>query len=213
MGKGIIEIMQKSGVREVSVSEFLNEKFSEPVFVHLDTMDYNDRIDGSSPKKKEFYNYPELYKSSFSKFSKSADIFIAGHYYSTGSPYLFTREDAKSDDFRLKVVADISCDIDGPIASTIRPSTIMKPIYGYDPITEREVSFKEDNAIAVMAVSNLPCELPKDASEDFGNKMLEEIFPVLINEDQSEIISNATICANGDLTSQFEYLRDYITVN
>ena len=213
VGKGIIEIMQKSGVREVSVSEFLNEKFSEPVFVHLDTMDYNDRIDGSSPKKKEFYNYPELYKSSFSKFSKSADIFIAGHYYSTGSPYLFTRDDAKSDDFRLKVVADISCDIDGPIASTIRPSTIMNPIYGYDPITEQEVSFKEDNAIAVMAVSNLPCELPKDASEDFGNEMLDKIIPFLINGDDQQIISNATICRNGDLARNFEYLRDYINGN
>ena len=213
VGGGIMEIMHKAGIKEASIDEFLNKTFDEPIFVHLSTMDYNERIDGSMSDKYEFYRHPELYKSSFVKFAKKADIFIAGHYYSSGSPYLFTREDAKLDDFNLRVVADISCDIDGPVASTIRSSTISDPIYGYDPLTEKEVYFKEDNAIAVMAVSNLPCELPKDASEDFGNKMLAEIFPLLINEDQSEIISNATICANGDLTSQFEYLRDYITVN
>ena len=210
VGKGIIEIMRKSGIKEVSVDEFLNEAFSEAVFVQLNTMDYNERIDGSPSDKHEFYNYSELYKSSFLKFAKRADIFIAGHYYASGSPYLFTREDAKSKSFNLQVVADISCDIDGPVASTIRSSTIADPIYGYNPIAEQEVPFQEDDAIAVMAVSNLPCELPKDASEDFGNEMLDKIFPFLINGDKEKIIWNATICSSGDLTSNFEYLRDYI---
>ena len=167
-------------------------------------------MDGSSSDKKEFYNFPELYKSSFVKFAKKADIFIAGHYYSSGSPYLFTRDDAKLDDFNLKVVADISCDIDGPVASTIRPSIIEDPIYGYDPLMEQEVPFHTDNAIAVMAVSNLPCELPKDASEDFGNEMLDRIFPLLIHGDKDQVISSATICKSGDLTPNFEYLRDYV---
>ncbi len=75
---------------------------------------------------------------------------------------------------------------------------------------EKEVSFKDDNAVAVMAVSNLPCELPKDASEDFGSEMLEKIFPLLINEDKDGIISNATICSAGDLMPNFEYLRGYV---
>ena len=213
VGKGIMEIMKKSGVKQVSIDEFLNQIFPEAVFVHLNTMDYNERIDGSLSDKYEFYNHPELYKSSFPKFAKSGDIFIAGHYFGIGSPYLFTREDAKSDDFNLKVVADISCDTDGPVASTIRSSTIAEPIYGYDPITELEVPFKKDDAIAVMAVGNLPCELPKDASEDFGNEFLEKIIPSLINGDQEHIISNATICTQGDLTPKFEYLRDYIKGN
>ena len=213
VGKGIMEIMKKSGVKQVSIDEFLNQTFTEAVFVHLNTMDYNERIDGSLSDKYEFYSHPELYKSSFPKFAKSGDIFIAGHYFGIGSPYLFTREDAKSDDFNLKVVADISCDTDGPVASTIRSSTIADPIYGYDPITELEVPFKKDDAIAVMAVGNLPCELPKDASEDFGNEFLEKIIPSLINGDLDHIISNATICTHGDLTPKFEYLRDYIKGN
>ena len=117
--------------------------------------------------QQEFFNNPELFKSSFMDYAIHADIFIAGHYYGSGSPYLFTREDAKSLDFNLKVVADISCDINGPVACTIRPSTIANPIYGYNKKSEQEVNFSNDS-IAVMAVDNLPCELPKDASEDFG---------------------------------------------
>ena len=104
-------------------------------------MDYNERKDGKKLNKEDFYKNPMLYKSSFKKFAKDSDIFIAGHYYSEGSPYLFTRNDAKSSDFNFKVIADISCDIDGPIASTIRSSTIENPIYGYNPYTEKEVPF------------------------------------------------------------------------
>jgi alanine dehydrogenase len=146
-------------------------------------------------------------------YAKHADIFIAGHYYSSGSPYLFTSQDAKYSDFNLQVVADISCDINGPIACTIKPSTIANPIYGYDKQTGQEVDFSNEDAIAVMAVDNLPCELPKDASEDFGNEMLEKILPSLIMSDDEQIIENATICKNGDLTPNFEYLRNYVNGN
>jgi alanine dehydrogenase len=210
VGKGILEIMKKSRIKEVSADDFLMKSFSQPVFVRLNTMDYNERLDGSKSDKYDFYNNPDLYTSSFPKYAERADIFIAGHYYSSGSPYLFTREDAKSDSFSLKVVADISCDIDGPVASTIKSSTILDPIYGYDPISEQEVSFNQNNSIAVMAVSNLPCELPRDASEDFGNDLSYKVLPYLINDIKNIIISNATICTEGELTTKFEYLRNYI---
>jgi len=213
VGNGILEIMKKASIREVSQLEFLNDTFNEAVFVHLNTMDYNVRKDATILDKQDFYQHPELYKSSFMKYAKQADIFIAGHYYSFGSPYLFTREDAKDTDFNLQVIADVSCDIDGPVASTIRSSTIANPIYGYNKISEQEVDFKQSDAIAVMAVNNLPCELPKDASEDFGNEMLEKILPSLINGDNQQIIKHATICKNGDLTQNFEYLRDYLNGN
>ena len=213
VGNGILEIIQKANIREVSKSEFLNNTFDEAVFVHLNTMDYNVRIDGSESNKSEFYKQPELYCSSFMDYAKQADIFIAGHYYSSGSPYLFTREDTKYSDFKIKVVADVSCDINGPVACTIKPSTIADPIYGYDKQTGQEVDFSNEDAIAVMAVDNLPCELPKDASEDFGNEILEKILPSLIMSDDEQIIENATICKNGDLTPNFEYLRNYVNGN
>jgi len=213
VGNGIMEIMEESKIREVSKSDFLTKTFNEAVFVHLNFMDYNVKKDGSSAVKQEFYSNPELFKSSFMDYAIHADVFIAGHYYSSGSPYLFTREDAKSPDFNLKVVADVSCDINGPVACTIKPSTISNPIYGYDKQTEQEVDFEIEDAIAVMAVDNLPCELPKDASEDFGNEMLDKIIPSLIISDDEQIIANATICKAGYLTPNFEYLRNYVNGN
>ena len=213
VGNGIMEIMEKSNVREVSKLEFIQDTFNEAVFVHLNTMDYNVKKDGSITVKQEFYSNPELFKSTFMDYAIHADIFIAGHYYSSGSPFLFTREDAKSPDFNLKVVADVSCDINGPVASTIKPSTIANPIYGYDKQSEQEIDFRNEGAIAVMAVDNLPCELPKDASEDFGNEMLAKIIPSLLISDDEQIIANATICKVGDLTPNFEYLRNYVNGN
>ena len=213
VGNGIMEIMEKSNIREVSKLEFIQDTFNEAVYVHLNTMDYNVRKDGGITVKQEFYNNPELFKSSFMDYAIHADIFIAGHYYSTGSPFLFTNEDAKSPDFNLKVVADVSCDINGPVACTIKPSTISNPIYGYDKQSEQEIDFRNEGAIAVMAVDNLPCELPKDASEDFGNEMLAKIIPSLLISDDEQIIANATICKAGDLTPNFEYLRNYVNGN
>lgn len=213
VGNGIMEIMEKSNIREVSKLEFIQDTFNEAVFVHLNTMDYNVKKDGSITVKQEFYSNPELFKSTFMHYAIHADIFIAGHYYSSGSPFLFTREDAKSPDFNLKVVADVSCDINGPVACTIKPSTIANPIYGYDKQSEQEIDFRDEGAIAVMAVDNLPCELPKDASEDFGNEMLAKIIPSLLISDDEHIIANATICKAGDLTQNFEYLRNYVNGN
>ena len=210
VGKGALETLTKANIKEVSNDEFINCTFNEAVFVQLSTEDYNQRIDSTTFNKFEFYNQPEFYVSSFMKYAKHADIFIAGHYYSEGSPFFFTREDVKSHHFKIKAVADISCDINGSIACTIRSSEINVPIYGYNPITEKEDDFTKEGVIAVMAVNNLPSELPKDASKDFGENLLEKIFPILINEDKDGIIENATICQNGDLTPNFEYLRDYL---
>ncbi len=213
VGNGVLEIMNKLNIREVSKSEFLNDIFGEAVFVHLDSLDYNVRVDGLVLNKSDFYDNPELYKSLFSDFANKADIFIAGHYYSSGSPYLLTEEDIRNPDFRLKVVADISCDIKGPIASTLRSSTISNPIYGYDKKKAKETNIHDENSIAVMAVDNLPCELPKDSSAFFGMELSEKVLPSLIISDSKHIIEYATICKNYDLTSSFEYLRDYIEGN
>ena len=155
----------------------------------IDVLDYNKRKDGQVLPNYDFYNHPEAYESDFFRFAKVTNFFIAGHFYGDGAPYLFTKEDAKSKEFTIQFVADISCDIDGPIASTIRASTIENPIYGYDPITEKEVDFGDENTIVVMAVDNLPCELPKDASEGFGEMFLENVIPAFFNGDKEGVLS------------------------
>ena len=128
-----------------------------------------------------------------------ADLFVAGHFYGKGAPVFFTREQAKAASFKLKVVADISCDIDGPVACTIRPSTIENPIYGYDAQSESEVDFMNTNAIAVMAVDNLPCELPKDASEGFGEIFVKNIIPSFFNADAFGVLERSRMTQNGQV--------------
>jgi saccharopine dehydrogenase (NAD+, L-lysine-forming) len=138
-------------------------------------------------------------------------MYVPCHYWDAKAPYLFTREDAKRTDFNIKVVADISCDIDCAVASTIRPSTIADPLYGYDPIKEAEVDFMKANAIGVMAVDNLPCELPKDASEDFGKELLAKVLPCLLKEDPENVMARASeTTLNGELTEYFAYLKLYL---
>lgn len=211
VGEGALEILQLLNIKQVGVDSFLNYTFDTPVFVALDTLDYNQRIDNEVSSKSDFYKNPSQYQSTFSKFSDVSDIFIAGHFFGNGSPYLFTREDAKQSNFKIRTVADISCDIDGPVASTIRPSTIANPIYGYNPNTEQEDVFDKEDVISVMAVDNLPCELPKDASKDFGQVLVQSIIPALLEGDKDTIIERATICENGELTSNFQYLHQYVS--
>ena len=178
-----------------------------------DVLDYNKRKDHQVLDNHDFYKYPENYESDFMRFAMVTDFFIAGHFYGNGAPYLFTREDAKSKDFNIQFVADISCDVDGPVASTIRPSTIADPIYGYNPITESEVNYKDKDAIVVMAVDNLPCELPKDASEGFGELFLEHVIPAFFNNDKEGILERAKMTENGKLTDRFSYLQAYVDGN
>jgi saccharopine dehydrogenase (NAD+, L-lysine-forming) len=210
VGNGILELINIIGIRQVSPNEFLNKSFDEPVFVHLNTLDYNKRIDGSASSKSDFYTNPGSYQSDFLKFAKTAEMFVAGHYYAAGSPFLFTRENAKSKEFKIRTVADVSCDINGPVACTIKPSTIQNPIYGYNPFTELIDDYAKPDVIAVMAVDNLPCELPKDSSIDFGAELIKHILPCLLSTDPHKVIERATICENGKLTEQFSYLESYV---
>ena len=208
---GAKEILDYLKIKEVSDALYLTSEFSEPVYCRADVMEYNKRKDGKVGDKWEFYKDPTGYESNFMPYAKQTDFFIAGHFYGNKAPYLFTRDDAKHPDFRINLVADISCDIDGPVASTIRPSTIADPFYGYNPKTEKEVPFDTKGAITVMAVDNLPCELPKDASEGFGEMFLEHVIPAFFNNDECGILKRAKITSSeGKLTDRFSYLEDYI---
>lgn len=209
VGYGAREILDLLPILEVTPEEFLTEKFDQPVFTHLAVEDYYARKDGSEFDKNEFYKNPEMYKSIFENYAKEADMFVAGHYWSENSPIILPLEALQ--DARLSVLADISCDINGPLAPTIKSSTIENPIYGFNPRTGLEDSFLTNGNIAVMAVDNLPCELPKDASEDFGGELIRSIFPALFVEDPDDIIGRATETTfEGELTERFAYLSEYV---
>jgi hypothetical protein len=208
---GAKEILDHLKIKQVSDALYLTSQFTEPTYVMADVMEYAKRKDGKVGSKQEFYKDPTYFESNFMPYARVTDYFIAGHFYGNNAPYLFTRQDAKQPDFKINLVADVSCDIDGPVASTIKPSTIADPFYGYDPQTEKEVAFDAKGAITVMAVDNLPCELPKDASEGFGELFLEHVIPAFFNNDERGILKRARITTQeGKLTERFSYLQDYV---
>ncbi|MEL7271519.1 MAG: NAD(P)-dependent oxidoreductase, partial [Bacteroidota bacterium] len=212
VGNGAKEMLDAMHLKKVNVAEYLSETFSEPVYCQIDASEYNKRKDGVRGNKADFFANPEEYKSNFFRFAEVTDFYIAGHFYGQGAPYLYTREDVKHPDFKIKVVADISCDIDGPVATTIQPSTIADPIYGYHPQTEQVVDYHDEAAIAVMAVDNLPCELPRDASIGFGEAFSKYVIPAFYNGDADGILERARMTQNGKLTQHYLYLKDYVAI-
>lgn len=210
VAKGATEVLHALDIEKVSARQFVEQEFNSPVFTQLGVLDYNKRIDGLAATRNDFYQNPENYCSDFMRFAAVSDMYLASHYWGEGSPFIFTREDAKKPEFKLSFVSDISCDIDGPVASTIRPSTIAEPFYAYDPSTESEVALGTKGSIGVQAVDNLPCELPRDASEGFGRELLDKILPEILTGDKKQIIAKATETRNGSLTSYFEYLQRWV---
>jgi len=209
VGSGTKEVLDFLKIKEVSAQDFINETYNESVYVNIDVLDYNysDSIENTVSN---FYNYPEKFRSTFSKFLSVSDIYFAGHYHNPKAPKLITLDDIKNPDFNVQVIADISCDIDGPIACTIRPSTIENPTYGFHKEKLVECDFLDENALAVMAVDNLPCELPRDSSEMFGEMFLKYVIPSFFNNDRENILKNSKITSEGSLTDRFSYLSDYI---
>ena len=210
VGSGAKEILDFLNIKQVSVYEYLNKSFNEPVYVQIDVLDYNERIDNAVLDRFDFYKNPNEYKSTFNNFSQVSDVFIAGHYFDKNAPKLITLKDVRSDNFKIKLIADISCDINGPIVSTIRSSTIKDPIYGFSPNLNSEVDYLDGDSIAVMAVDNLPCELPRDASESFGEMFIKHVLPSFFNNDKDGILKRSQMTSDKKLTDEFSYLSDYI---
>jgi hypothetical protein len=211
VGRGSMETLDSAGIRKVNAQDFLHDRFDEPVYVQLSSADYHKRRDGGSFNRDEFHRSPELYNSTFKTFTEVADLLIAGAYWNPKAPALFTQEDMKCPSFKIKVIADITCDINGSIPSTKKPSTIVDPLYDYDPETDSvKPPLSGAGYITVMAVDNLPCELPRSASEEFGRDLIDRILPVLIGPDKEGVIERATLTRNGKLTKHFMYLQDYV---
>jgi len=214
VGMGAKEILDGMKIKQVAVADFLSKKYSEPVYTQIDVLDYNKRIDGTLvTDNSDFYKNPQLYTSDFERFTKVADVFMAGHFHGNNAPDILTQDMLKASDCTIKVVADISCDVDGPIACTLRASTIADPFYGYLPFENKEVSYTHPGSILVMSVDNLPCELPKDASEGFGEMFMEHVIPAFFNGDVDGILQRAKMTENGKLTERFQYLQDYVNGN
>lgn len=211
VAKGAMETLDSAGIRKVGPVDFLNKSFHEPVYVQLGSADYHLRKEGGHFNREEFHKHPERYTSTFLTFTRHTDLLLAGAYWNPAAPVLFTREDMLRPDFKIKVIADITCDIGGSVPSTKKATTIPDPLYDYDPATDSmHPACQHQDYITVMSIDNLPCELPRSASEEFGRDLIDRILEPLIHGDPDGVIERATIARQGSLTPGFSYLHDYV---
>ena len=209
---GILEVLNIMGIQEVEKSEYLERDFSYPVYVHLKGADLYAQKNGSAYNRKHFHDYPEMYDCIFLEYCAHTDILMNGIYWDSSIPRLFELSDIEKDSFRITTIADVTDDENGSIPCNIGDSTIEHPIYGVDRITKQKTNPFLETSVDVMAVGNLPNELPRDASNYFGEQLLKHILPSLFDEtENSEMIRNATILSNGLLTEPFLYMKDYAT--
>lgn len=210
VAKGAMEILKYLNIPELSPEAFVSDVRTGTAYTHLHSMAYHQKKDNSSGQSAEFYSNPHLYKSTFNKYFPFTDILIAAAYWNPKAPMMFTREEMKDPRFRIKVIADITCDVGGSIPSTIKASTIYDPAYDYNPHNEAiEAPFSDEKNITVMAIDNLPGELPRDASQDFGEQLIKNVFPYLFLADESALINRASIVKQGQLNSPYKYLESF----
>jgi len=208
---GAMEVLDHVNVKKVSPQDFLNKEFDKAVYTQIDPWHYTKRKDGDIFDLEHFFKHPQEYKSTFLPYTKIADVLIACHFWDPKSPKFMTVDDMKADDFNLSLIADVSCDVNGPIPSTLRASTIKEPFYGFDAENAEESEAFDKKNITVMAVDNLPGEAPRNASVDFGNDLIEKVFPSLFGEDKDKIIKRASITTlKGKLSKRFKYLQEYV---
>lgn len=209
---GVVELFQRIGLESVDPERFVQlGKIDKPLYVRLDPSDYNRHSHGKPFDYSHFYSRPDEYEGTFHRFFPATDLLIGAAYWDPSAPVLFTLDDTRRDDFRISVIADITCDIDGSIPTTRRATSIDDPFYDYDPMTNQlDKAFSRPNNITVMAVDNLPCELPVDASFDFGRNLIDKVLNPLLGNDPDDIIGRATITCDGKLNGRFSYLQDFL---
>jgi len=205
---GILEIMNLMGIHEVEPDEYLVRRFSYPVYTQLKGAElYENKITGKYSRV-EFHNQPENFQCKFLPYSEQTDILLNGIFWDKNLPRLFAREDIQSENFIIQTIADITDDINGSIPINLGDQTIENPIYGVDKISFKKTGPYLPASIDLMAVGNLPNELPKDASRYFGEQLIKYVLEDIVSNG-SDIIERATMVKNGVLTRPFEYLNDY----
>ena len=211
VAQGALEVLDRMGIRRVSVYDYLYLDFTEPVYTQLRSSDYNRRRDGRVWDTHDFHQHPEAYESTFGSFLPVTDLLIACAYWHPAAPLLFSEADTRRPDFRINTIADVTCDVNGSVPTTTRSSTSAEPAFDYNPATGAlEPAYSRPTNITAMAVDNLPCELPRNASRDFGRQLIDKVLPHLLGPDAEGIIARATIAQGGQLTARYQYLADYV---
>ena len=209
VAKGVLELLEFTNINQVSKDNFINNKIDLPVFCNLKTSDYVSNNSGDKFDLQHFVDNPKEYISVAEKYLEKANLLISAHYWDPHSPKIFDLKNLHKFN-ELKVIGDITCDIKGSIPTTLKSTSIKDPYFYFDKHTNNEIN-KSYEALAIMAVDNLPSELPRESSEEFGDGIMKEVLPYMIENDDGRI-HNATIIKNGNFLSKYLYLNDYISM-
>jgi len=204
---GILEIMNLMDVQEVEPDEYLGKEFSYPVYVQLKGADLYTHKEKRTYIRDHFHANPQEYECLFQLYSSQTDILMNGVYWDKDIPRLFKADDIKAENFRIQTIADITDDANGSIPINIGDCSMDDPVYGVDKITLKRTAPYVSTSVDVMAVGNLPNELPRDASRFFGEQLIKHVLSDFIRG--SNILEKATILKQGQLTADFEYLEEY----
>jgi alanine dehydrogenase len=204
---GVLEVMNLLGITEVEPDEYLERKFSYPVYVQLKGADLYTHTALKTYKRDHFHEHPDAYRSRFLPYTKCTDILMNGVYWAEHVPRLFETNDI-DDTFAIQTIADITDDEHGSVPINLGDQSIDNPVYGVDRNTFTKTAPYLPGSIDVMAVGNLPNELPRDASQYFGEQLIKYVLEDLV-KGNSPIINRATIVKNGNITSPYEYMKTY----
>lgn len=205
---GLLEIMNLLGVNEVEPFDYLHRSFEYPVYVHLKGRDLYERKDDGTYNRDNFHEHPEEYRCCFPPYAKQTDILLNGVYWDKNVPPLFSLEEFKNSSFNIQTIADITNDTHGSVPVNIGDSTIADPVYGVDKTTLEKTAPYLTNSVDLVAIGNLPNELPRDASRYFGEQLIKHVLDDLA-KGGSTIIDRATMLKNGILTEEYKYLEEY----
>jgi hypothetical protein len=205
---GALEIMNLMQIREVEKEEFLERGFPYPVYVHLKGSDLYRHKETGAYSRQDFHENPGAYQCNFLPYAYASDILMNGVYWDVSVPRLFEKEDIADPRFRLQVIADVTDDTNGSIPINLGDQPIQNPVYGVDRSSGQKTAAYLPTSIDVMAVGNLPNELPRDASRYFGEQLMKYVLPHL-GKEEAGAIKRATIAQGGKLTDEYTYLADY----
>jgi hypothetical protein len=207
---GAVEVMNLLEVVEVEPDEFLEREFRYPVFTQLKGSDLYEHVRSGGYKREDFHHHPQDYRCKFLPFSRKADILMNGIYWERTMPRLFEWEDLARDEFRIRTIADITDDKEGSVPCNLGDASMEEPVYGVDRVSRERTAAYLPGSVDVMAIGNLPNELPRDASRYFGEQLIKHVLNDLLRGG-STIIDRATMVRQGELTAPYQYLADYAT--
>ena len=205
---GVVEVLNLMGVVEIEPDEYLQKEFFYPVYTQLKGADLYEHVASKNYSREDFHHHPENYQCKFLPYASASDILMNGIYWEKNIPRLFEKTDIQDKNFRIQTVADIADDAGGSVPVNLGDQTIDDPVYGVDKNSFQKTAPYLPGSVDIMAVGNLPNELPRDASRYFGEQLIKHVLPNLIFN-SSPTIERATIVKKGKLTQHFQYLKNY----